>query len=143
MSLPGLVTAAGATAATPTRPAVAFVEPLSPERYRVQFTASAKLRDKIARARDLLAHQIPGGELSTIVERAFDLLLEKLEKQRLGKTKRPRSTTGTAAQPERRAQRALGRGTSTKHRGPGSRRKHQHKHRGPGSRRKHQHEHEA
>jgi len=64
----------------------------------VQFTASAELRDKIARARDLLAHQIPGGELSTIVERAFDLLLEKLERQRLGKTKRLRSTSGTAAQ---------------------------------------------
>jgi hypothetical protein len=64
----------------------------------VQFTASAELRDKIARARDLSAHQIPGGDLSTIVERAFDLLLEKLEKQRLGKTKRPRSTSGTAAQ---------------------------------------------
>jgi hypothetical protein len=101
LPLPGLVAAAGATAATPTpspRHAVSFIEPLSPERYRVQFTASAELRDKLARAKDLLAHQIPGGELSTIVERAFDLLLEKLEKQRLGKTKRPRSTSSTAAQ---------------------------------------------
>src|SRR5262249_1319857 len=64
------------------------VEPLAPERYRVQFTASAELRAKMTRARDLLAHQIPDGDLSEIVERAFDLLIEKLERQRLAKTKR-------------------------------------------------------
>jgi 5-methylcytosine-specific restriction endonuclease McrA len=36
---------------------------------------------------------IPSGDLATLVERAFDVLLEKLERQRLGKTKRaPRAT---------------------------------------------------
>ncbi|WP_394841942.1 hypothetical protein LZC95_33310 [Pendulispora brunnea] len=64
-------------------------EPLSPERYQVQFTASAELKAKIDRAADLMRHANPSGELSVILERAIDLLLAELEKQRLGKTKRP------------------------------------------------------
>src|SRR5262249_21357793 len=88
-----------AAAGTPNpSPERAVVEPLSPERYRIQFTASAALRDKIARAKYLLAHQVPDGDLSAIVERAFDLLIEKLERQRLGKTKRPRATDGGTPQ---------------------------------------------
>src|SRR5262249_56226403 len=86
-----------AAAGTPNpSPERAVVEPLSPERYRIQFTASAALRDKIARAKDLLAHQVPNADLPAMVERAFDLLIEKLERQRLGKTKRPQATSGTA-----------------------------------------------
>ncbi|WP_394841923.1 hypothetical protein LZC95_33215 [Pendulispora brunnea] len=64
-------------------------EPLSAERYQVQFTASAELKEKIDRAADLMRHANPSGELPVLVERAMDLLLAELEEQRLGKTKRP------------------------------------------------------
>jgi hypothetical protein len=56
----------------------------------VQFTASGELRKKLERAQDLMRHANAEGDLAVVVERAVDLLLEKLEKQRLGKTSRPR-----------------------------------------------------
>ena len=72
--------------ALPTR--AAGIEPLSADRYRVQFTASAELRRKLERAADLMRHRNPTGELAAIVERGLDLLISQLEKERLGKTGR-------------------------------------------------------
>jgi hypothetical protein len=66
--------------------------PLSPTRHKVQFTASDELRSKLERAQDLVRHANADGDLAVVVERAMDLLLEKLEKQRLGKTSRPRQS---------------------------------------------------
>ncbi|WP_394851192.1 HNH endonuclease [Pendulispora rubella] len=65
------------------------VEPLSPERYKVQFTASSELKAKLEYALDLMRHANPDGDLSIVVERALDLLVVELEKRRLGKTSRP------------------------------------------------------
>jgi hypothetical protein len=67
--------------------------PLSETRHKVQFTASDQLRKKLERAQDLLRHANAGGDLEVVVERAVDLLLEKLEKLRLGKTSRPRRSS--------------------------------------------------
>ena len=64
--------------------------PLSETRHKVQFTASDELRKKLEHARDLMRHANAEGDLAVVIERAVDLLLEKLEKQRLGKTSRPR-----------------------------------------------------
>jgi hypothetical protein len=64
--------------------------PLSETRHKVQFTATDELRDKLERAQDLSRHANADGDLALVVERAVDLLLEKLEKLRLGKTSRPR-----------------------------------------------------
>jgi len=66
--------------------------PLSETRHKVQFTASDELRKKLERAQDLMRHANADGDLAVVVERAVDLLLEKLEKQRLGKTPRPRAS---------------------------------------------------
>ncbi|WP_394831353.1 hypothetical protein LVJ94_33070 [Pendulispora rubella] len=78
-------------------PAVAakagLVEPLSPERYKVQFTASKELQEKLDHATNLMRHVNPNGDISVIVERALDLLIGELEKRRLGKVNRPSSTT--------------------------------------------------
>jgi 5-methylcytosine-specific restriction endonuclease McrA len=60
------------------------IEPLSTGRYRVQFTADASLQHKLQHARDLLRHAYPGGDLSDIVSRALDLLIEDLMKRRFG-----------------------------------------------------------
>jgi len=60
---------------------------LEPHR-RMHFDASAALEAKLDRVRDLLRHRAPNGDLAVVVERAVDLLLGKLEKERLGKTSR-------------------------------------------------------
>ena len=70
------------------------VEPLSEQRHRIEFTASTALRRKIERIADLMRHSNPKGDLEVIFDRAADLLLAQLEKQRLGKTKRPRKSAG-------------------------------------------------
>ena len=75
------------------------IEPLSPQRYKVQFTAGAKLREKIERAVNLMRHTNPSGDLSLVLDRALDLLLARLEKQRLGKTRHP-SNRATNGKPE-------------------------------------------
>jgi hypothetical protein len=65
------------------------VQPLSPERYKVEFTAGAELKQKIERAANLMRHTNPSGDLSVVMDRALDLLLAQLEKQRLGKAMNP------------------------------------------------------
>jgi hypothetical protein len=75
------------------RPAERAVAPLSEDRFKVQLTASTELRDKLERARDLMRHRNPDGNLAFVVEQALDVLLEKLERQRLAKAKRPPRAT--------------------------------------------------
>ncbi|MFZ5892670.1 MAG: HNH endonuclease [Myxococcota bacterium] len=60
------------------------LKPLSASTVLVQFTASSELLAKIERARELLSHSIPGGELSAVLERALDELIRLEEKRRLG-----------------------------------------------------------
>jgi hypothetical protein len=69
------------------------VEPLSPERYKVVFTAGAELKQKIERAANLMRHSNPGGDLSVVMDHALDLLLAQLERQRLGKAKHSSNRT--------------------------------------------------
>ena len=64
----------------------AVVEPLAPSRYRVQFTASAELHDKLQR----LAALMPDADLASILEASVTEKLERLEAKRLGKVKNPR-----------------------------------------------------
>ncbi len=66
------------------------IAPLAPARYKVQFTASEALHDKLRRAQDLLRHRIPDGNVAEVMELALALLVEKLEKQKLAATDRPR-----------------------------------------------------
>src|SRR3954451_8715753 len=67
----------------------ARLEQLSEARHRVQLTVSTETRAKIERARDLMKHRNPSGDLEMLFDRAMDALVEKLEKERLGKTPRP------------------------------------------------------
>ncbi len=71
------------------RPAI--VTPLSPERYKVQFTISRVTHDKLRRAQDLLRHSIPSGDPAAIFDRALTLLLVDLEKSRIAAAARPRA----------------------------------------------------
>jgi hypothetical protein len=75
----------------------ARLEPLSATRFRVEFTASAELREKLELCRDLMSHANPSRDLGLVVERAVDLLLADLERKRLGRAKRPRLTRNAPA----------------------------------------------
>jgi hypothetical protein len=64
--------------------------PLSPGRYKMEFTAGQALHDKLQQLKDLLRHQVPDGDVATIVERAVDGLIEATMKQRFAQTKAPK-----------------------------------------------------
>ena len=70
----------------------AVVEPLAPARYKVQFTASGPLHDKLERLRALMRSSVPDGDLAAIIEEAVTEKLERLEAKRFAKTKAPRKS---------------------------------------------------
>lgn len=67
------------------------VAPLSPERYRVQFTVGQSTHEKLRRAQDLLRREIPDGDPGVIFDRALTLLLEETARQKLAATSKPRA----------------------------------------------------
>ena len=69
-------------------------EPLSATRYRVELSVSAETKAKLERIKDLMRHRNPTGDLEKILDASLDLLLMKLEKERLGKTSRPKVKKG-------------------------------------------------
>ena len=72
------------------------VEPLAPERYRVQFTIGQPSYEKLRRLQALLRRDVPSGDAGAIFERFIDVLLEKVEKDKLGR--RGRSKTGESTE---------------------------------------------
>jgi hypothetical protein len=70
----------------------AALEPLAPARYRVEFTASEELRDKLKRLEALM----PGHDLADVLDAAVTEKLERLEAKRYGKTNKPRKSVGDA-----------------------------------------------
>jgi hypothetical protein len=78
-SLEPVVTCSGAG-----EPAHARLEPLSPTRLRVEFTARAELYEKLEKARSLVSHALPSGDLGELFERALDALIEQETRKRFG-----------------------------------------------------------
>jgi hypothetical protein len=73
------------------------VEPLAPSRYKVQFTASAELREKLERLQALLRTELPDADLGAVIDRAVTQTLQRLEARRYARTSSPRAAaTGTA-----------------------------------------------
>ncbi len=70
---------------------------LSARRHAFQLTVSTELRRKLERARDLMSHRNRGGSFEAIVGGAVDLLLTKLERERLGKIVRKTSRPSPSA----------------------------------------------
>jgi hypothetical protein len=68
----------------------AVVAPLSEETFKFQFTASRACHDKFRQAQDLLRHRIPDGDLATIVEKALDMLIEQVKKERFATGRKAR-----------------------------------------------------
>ena len=67
-----------------------LIEPTAPERYRVQFTIGKESHDRLRRLQALLRREIPNGDPGAIFDRAVALLLEQVEKTKLGMTTKPR-----------------------------------------------------
>ncbi len=63
----------------------ARIEPLSCHSYRVVFTASERLKQKMDRARALVSHAVSPADLPALIERALDLLIERTERRRFGR----------------------------------------------------------
>jgi HNH endonuclease len=80
--------AATGVPAPPLRPAE--VKPLSPERFKVQFTVSRDTYDKLRQVQDLLRHSLPNGDPAAIFDRALTLLLADLSKTKFAAASRPR-----------------------------------------------------
>lgn len=80
---------------TDSRTSRAVVEPLAPERYKVQLTIGPATRRKLQRAQDLMRHSLPSGDLATILDRALDLLVADLERTKIAVTARPRTVAKT------------------------------------------------
>jgi hypothetical protein len=78
-------------------PKPAEVTPLSPERYKVQFTVSKETHDKLRRVQDLLRHTVPNGDPAVIFDKAVSLLLTALERTKVAATDRPRPPRATSA----------------------------------------------
>ena len=81
---------AGAVAAGPT----ATLEPRSAETYCLRLCASRELKAKLEQARDLMSHANPSGDLAVVVERALELLIQRLRARHFGQT-------GTSRRPAR------------------------------------------
>jgi 5-methylcytosine-specific restriction endonuclease McrA len=63
------------------------VEPLAPSRYKVQFTASGELREKLERLQELMQ-----AELAEVIEAAVTEKIERLEGKKYAQTKTPRKS---------------------------------------------------
>jgi hypothetical protein len=66
---------------------VPVIEPLAPARYKVQFTATAELRDKLEQLQKLM--HVGGDDLAAIIEQAVTEKLDRLKKKRFAVTDAP------------------------------------------------------
>lgn len=66
------------------------VAPLAPKRFALQVTIGQETHDKLRRLQDLLGHSLPSGDVGQVLDKAFDALLEKLERAKCGAADRPR-----------------------------------------------------
>ena len=91
LRLDGVAEAEGPSPSSVVVPAPpATVQALAPGRYKVQFTASAGLRDKLERLQTLMRSSVPDGDLAAVIEAAVTEKLERLEARRFARTKAPR-----------------------------------------------------
>ena len=61
-----------------------IVQASAPERLRVRFTIGPETHEKLRQLQDLLCREIPDGDPGVIFDRALTVLLEKVEKAKLG-----------------------------------------------------------
>jgi hypothetical protein len=89
-------TMAPAPASPRSRPIVA---PLSPERYRAQFTIGEGAKRKLREVQDLMRRELPDGDPGQIFEMGLDLLLIELKRRKHGLRKRDVQAKAVAGKP--------------------------------------------
>jgi len=67
------------------------VTPLAPERFALQVTVSRSTHDKLRHAQALLSHQVPSGDVATVLELVLDTAIAQLEKRKFAAVTQPRS----------------------------------------------------
>jgi len=72
-----------------------IVEPLAPERYRLQITMGQDAHDDLRSLQDLLRREIPDGDPAAIVARALRMLRGEAEKKAFSATSKPQLSRGT------------------------------------------------
>src|SRR5438105_10760871 len=75
------------------------VEATAPQRYRVQLTIDQDTHDKLRRLQTLLRREIPDGDVGAIFAQAVSLLLEKVERAKMGRADRPRPVREAVIRP--------------------------------------------
>ena len=68
----------------------AMIAPLATDTFKFQFTASRACHDKLRQAQDLLRHRVPDGDVATIFEKALDLLIDHVKKERFATGRKAR-----------------------------------------------------
>jgi hypothetical protein len=68
------------------RPRIAAIDV---DRYLLRVTISGTTRARLDRARDLLRHTIPNGDPAAVIDRALIVLVDQLERRKIGRTERP------------------------------------------------------
>ena len=79
------------------------VKPLSPERFKIQFTIGRETYEKFRQVQNLLRHSVPDGDPAIIFERALNVLVTSLERRKTAATERPRPADSTRASPRARS----------------------------------------
>ena len=69
------------------------IQPLAPERYKLQLTIAKDTHDTLRQLQNLLRHSISDGDPSRIVDRALKQLLEDVLREKCALTERPRCST--------------------------------------------------
>jgi 5-methylcytosine-specific restriction endonuclease McrA len=67
------------------------IRPVGDGLYKLEVVLTQDQMQKLEKARDLARHRNPSGELSVLIERGLDLLIEGMEKQRFAITDQPRT----------------------------------------------------
>jgi 5-methylcytosine-specific restriction endonuclease McrA len=68
----------------PVHPSRPIVQATAPARYRLQFSVGEETHEKLRRLQALLRREIPDGDPGLIFDQAMTLLLDKVEKSKLG-----------------------------------------------------------
>jgi hypothetical protein len=73
------------------------VAPLAVDRYLLRVTIGAATNARLDRARDLLRHVVPDGNLALILDRALAVLVDQLERRKTGRVLRSSVTRSGSA----------------------------------------------
>jgi 5-methylcytosine-specific restriction endonuclease McrA len=75
------------------------VEPLAAQRFTVRISFGQEMQDDLSRAQELLAHQLPSGDVVQVLHNGLKALIRELEKRKYGATDNPRMSSRESKNP--------------------------------------------